>query len=702
MQGLADVLGEDGRKVRDACVKVKIIGKLDDKRRYTWQDAVERLRKCYTGKLDPNGNPLFVPPVHHLFPDPGKYDVIGSYQGDTCAGKTYDILDIHDALEKIDEIPFVEKYTSIKRTGRDELNKLIDQRRADIVKEYEEASAINPDARRKYSWHVAQRRVRNCFGGNFPFGYMLTDFRFPHNGLCSIIDIYDAVCKFQMTDWENFQKFTDEEGPGAYEQIMLVEEHLSVMEKEYHDAKRSLKQYSKDEAEKRVTDCLPDDPLLDKSKFSFQEDGRCDGNIYKTYNIFDIYNRVNSLNSSQLKKDIYRNVIEEYECAVNNLCRYSRSEAEHLIRDCLPGNFVGDTDIFPNKDEKLHGPKPEQTFDISDIKHSVEYFDEKKFLDKYVDEKDPWAKEINRQVNDERKKIKEEYAKATEKVEIDHGSGFIISDHLIITNKHVIDNAEGKEIFISNALIGKLPCEVAHTDCRKDLALLFCSGLNIKQNQVVPLHLSNEPLLPGMQVFSFGYPMSHTGETALFVNGHVSGFKETYPDYCPPLVVLNLSLNSGNSGGPVLCWIANQLKVVGVATQKHFKEILTFEERDKIEKIRQSLQTSSMLDFSDDAIREMSFKRDHQVSYRVYALRHPCQIPMFLLTLKLYDALETHSQFNLSNAVPGHFVTKFIEEAIKKCEEEHKDELVEVVKWSTDHPNVLPSGHQSASDCCIQ
>ena len=196
--------------------------------------------------------------------------------------------------------------------------------------------------------------------------------------------------------------------------------------------------------------------------------------------------------------------------------------------------------------------------------------------------------------------------------------------------------------------------------------------------------------------------MSHTGGKALFVNGHVSGVKETYPDYCPPLVVLNLSLNSGNSGGPVLCWIANQLKVVGVATQKHFKEILTFEERDKIEKIRQSLQTSSMSDFSDDAIREMSFKRDHQVNYRVYALRDPCQIPMFLLTLKLYDALETHSQFNLSNAVPGHFVTEFIEETIKKCEEEHKDELVEVVKWSTVHPNILPSGHQSASDCCIQ
>ena len=190
----------------------------------------------------------------------------------------------------------------------------------------------------------------------------------------------------------------------------------------------------------------------------------------------------------------------------------------------------------------------------------------------------------NHLINEERKKINEEYAKAIEKVEIEHGSGFIVSDHFVITNKHVIDDAEGKKIFICNASIGELPCKVAYTDIKKDLALLYCQGLDIKENRVTPLHLSNQPLSAGMQVFSFGYPISHTRETALFVNGHVSGFKETYSDYRPSLVVLNLSLNSGNSGGPVLCWIANQLKVVGVATQKHFKEILTLKRGIKLKK----------------------------------------------------------------------------------------------------------------------
>lgn len=720
MQGRADVLGEEGRKVRDACVKVKIVGKLEDKRRYTWQDAVERLNKCYAreSRVGSDGCCYSVPLFDCLFPDPDKYyfGVRGQwYIYKKYGGKTYDILDIHDALEKVDEKPFVEKYTSLQRPGHDELNKLIDKRRADIEIECKEALA-NPDARHKYSWLVAQRRVRSCFGGHFRDDFQALLGKSSHfDGLYSIIDIYKAVCEWKIADWEKFKKFTDEEGPGAYEQKVLVEEHISALEKEYQDAKRSLKQYSEDEAEKRVTDCSPDDPLLGNSKFSILKGGRCDGNIYKTYTIFDIHNRLNRLYnlsqiefSSQLKKDVCRSVIKEYESAINNLCWYPRSEAERRVRDCLRGNFVGDTDIFPNKDEELHGPKTEQTYDIFDIKHSIEYFDERKFLKKCVDKNDPMSKEnreiTNHLINEERKKINEEYAKAIEKVEIEHGSGFIINDHFVITNKHVIDDAEDKTIFICNASIGELSCKVAYTDIKKDLALLYCQGLDIKQNRVAPLRLSNEPLLPGMQVFSFGYPMSHTGETALFVNGHVSGYKETYSDYRPSLVVLNLSLNSGNSGGPILSWIGNQLKVVGVTVQKHFKEILTLEEREKIEQIRKSMETNYISDISD---REITCLRDQVISPHsvvpVFATSEPDprQIPMNLLTLKLYDALETHSQFNLSNAVRGGNVIKFIEEAFKECERKHKDELDEVVKWSADR-NILPSGQHSASDCSIQ
>ena len=120
------------------------------------------------------------------------------------------------------------------------------------------------------------------------------------------------------------------------------------------------------------------------------------------------------------------------------------------------------------------------------------------------------------------------------------------------------------------------------------------------------------------------------------------------------------------------------------------------QERGKIEKIRESLQTSTILGVPDDDIKRASLERERNLT------PDPCQTPMFLLTLKLYDALETHSQFNLSNALPGHCVIEFIKETINQNKGEGKEELEEVVKWSEDHVNVLPSGHLSASECCVQ
>ena len=53
---------------------------------------------------------------------------------------------------------------------------------------------------------------------------------------------------------------------------------------------------------------------------------------------------------------------------------------------------------------------------------------------------------------------------------------------------------------------------------------------------------------------------------------------------------------------------------------------------------------------------------------------------IYLLTLKLYDALETHSQFNLSNALPGDQVTDFLKTSLREYQGDHKDELAKVVE----------------------
>ena len=316
---------------------------------------------------------------------------------------------------------------------------------------------------------------------------------------------------------------------------------------------------------------------------------------FSNFVIFEKY-PVDGPGSAELKAliDAHRNDLEkEYQQdkANNVKCRYTRSEAERRVRDCFAGTFVCDyTDIFASKSVENGEKKIDQTYSIFDIQSAIRYFDSKKLVDKYPEEEGPEADEKRKLVDEERAAIKKEYDEATATVEIEHGSGFIIQDHFVITNKHVIesalnDNSNNARILISNAAMGEheLPCKIAHYDAGKDLALLYCQDLEM--NPIHPLQLSNQPLLPGMQVFSFGFPVSHTGDTALFLNGYVSGSKKTPQGHT--MAVLNCPLNSGNSGGPVLCWVEGQLKVVGVATQKHFKDILTLSERMTVAAIQE-------------------------------------------------------------------------------------------------------------------
>ena len=220
--------------------------------------------------------------------------------------------------------------------------------------------------------------------------------------------------------------------------------------------------------------------------------------------------------------------------------------------------------------------------------------------------------------------------------EIHHGSGFVIADSFVITNNHVVEEAmsdETLEIRILNKTIGELPCLVVHGDAVNDLALLYCPGLNLKRHGICPLALSEEALWPSLSVFSFGYPLTHTGRNALFVKGFISGFVERYGR--EPLIVLNCVLNPGNSGSPVLRRIGDDIKVVGVVAQKHKKEILTLEELSILEEERSTLQTNSASDSRDQFWKSLS--------------------------LKMYDAVnETHCQFGYGNVVPGYLVVEFL------------------------------------------
>ena len=529
---------------------------------------------------------------------------------------------------------------------------------------------------KEYSRDEAELRVKNCYGygdhnsfkchvlDGTPILPIKRDDSGKVDQTYNIFDIHEALQ--QLDERKLLQKYPDE-GPGSDELRKSIEANNFRVKQEYEKATSGLRRYSHSEAEKRVRDCFVDALPKEKVISSTEEDETKEPCSNKTYDIFDIHKMLfyfdetdrkatiakldrtdpSNMTESEKAAKVQRDAVtKEYERAKSrlqeNLQGYSWNEAEHQVRDCFAGTILrhsGDTDIFPSKEEESGIPKTQQTYDIFEIKNAIDHFDKKKLRDRYLDEKNPDAKYRNKLAVEKRAEIEAEYAKATEEMEIEHGSGFIIHDHFIVTNKHVIEDAlcdETKGICISNEAIGELPCKVIYYDAGKDLALLYCQKLNMKQNGIFPMQLSNQPLLPGMQIFSFGYPMSHTDERALFVNGHVSGSKKTYSGHT--MIVLNCSLNSGTSGGPILCWVSGQLKVVGVATQKHFKEILTLEERAKIEKIRESLQTSTIPSVPDDAIKCASVERtsrEHAIFY--HPGPDPCQMPMFLLTLKLYD-----------------------------------------------------------------
>ena len=716
-----DVLGKEGRKALNACVKVKIFGR-PQTRLYDYNATHLRLSKCFRGNFPDRepwgysscGDPREIPfwtKEKVLEQLPPSFEDRG-------------IIYIYESLVRFDKIPYVEKYPAVEGTDYGKLKNLIHKRREDVEREVKEATA-NPDQRHRYSWLVAQRRVRDCFAGSFAgdASLLLDDTRVRNETYC-VSDIYQAFVKHDSISFvNNIEKL---EGCKQCKMSEEVKKQRANVDKEYAETVsgsgdrsgtptyQQRCKYSQEEARERVRACYCGRCPSDELEVLFIKETR--HRDQKVYDIFDIcrtlcksdkkkfYDPCESFDvvlhahsnfvlfekypsdgpgSAELKAliDAHRTDLEkEYqEGKVNSTkCRYTRSEAERRVRDCVAGSFVCDcTDIFACKVVKNGEQKIDQTYDIFDIQNAIRYFDSKQLVDKYPEEEGSYTDEERKLVDEERAGIKQEYDEATAIVEVEHGSGFIIQDHFIITNMHVIESALNDESHITQILISKaalgdvgLPCEVAHYDAGKDLALLYCSDLKINQTQ--PLQLSDQPLLPGMQIISFGFPISHTGDTALFVNGYVSGSKKTLQGHT--MAVLNCPLNSGNSGGPVLCWVKGQLEVVGVATQKHFKEILTLRERVTIEQIRKILQTCVIPEESEisDAIK--------------FYFRSTSDLPplgktsMYLLTLKLYDALETHSQFNLSNALPGDQVIDFVKMSIKKYQGDCKAELAKVVE----------------------
>ena len=540
-----DVLGDDGRKALNACVKVRTycVAQLQE---YERQTALERLRGCYGGPF-PRGFGSWL-----LF-DPLKiYDVRNGHN--ISEVKRYSINVIYDALLNFDKVKYVEKYPNKEDPRREYLIATIDKRRDNVSREIEEAEG-NPDGQRKYSWIVAQRIVRDCFAGNFAGDVGLLKQKFGER--YSIIDIFNTVKA--IDDEGQLLRYPEDKGDGSKELKNAIEANWEELTKEYEDA-------------------------------------------------------------------------------MENPCRqrkYSRSGAERRVRDCFAGTLKEDTDIFPNVRNSR-----EATFNVFDIKSAIDNFDEKKLIDKYP-KPGRGEDEKRKNVDDQRAGILTEYEKTIKLVTISYGTGFLIGNGLAITNEHVIrrylNDEERYGLFVSNELIHCLPTEVVFVDDKNDLALLHCPNLNLNDTEIGSFNLCGVDLLVGQSVFCFGYPPTHRGETALFVEGKVAGYKKEL--HKEPLVTLNCSLRSGCSGGPVMRRIKGQIVVLGVVRELHKQDIFEENERNFMENM--NMQANNLL-------LQMVLKFIK---------------PLIKLVFKLHYALtSTYSPFNFINVIPARKVKKLLQD----------------------------------------
>jgi len=137
------------------------------------------------------------------------------------------------------------------------------------------------------------------------------------------------------------------------------------------------------------------------------------------------------------------------------------------------------------------------------------------------------------------------------------GTGFIIrEDGLIVTNAHVISNADIIEVQLTENSDKQYKAEVVGSDRRTDIALI-----KIKAEKKLPaVNLgSSKDLEVGEWVAAFGNPYGH-GHT--MTKGIISSKGRAIQEINKfPLLQTDASINPGNSGGPL---VNSKGQVIGV------------------------------------------------------------------------------------------------------------------------------------------
>ncbi|MDE1160859.1 MAG: trypsin-like peptidase domain-containing protein [Acidobacteriaceae bacterium] len=139
------------------------------------------------------------------------------------------------------------------------------------------------------------------------------------------------------------------------------------------------------------------------------------------------------------------------------------------------------------------------------------------------------------------------------------GSGFILNkDGNILTNNHVIDNAQLVEVTLWNKK--KYKASVIGVDKNHDLALLKINGAPDLQPATLA---SGNSLMVGQRVYAIGNPFGFSGTMTRGIISAIRSVQMPSGNKIEDAIQTDASVNPGNSGGPLL---NSRGEVIGITT----------------------------------------------------------------------------------------------------------------------------------------
>jgi len=138
------------------------------------------------------------------------------------------------------------------------------------------------------------------------------------------------------------------------------------------------------------------------------------------------------------------------------------------------------------------------------------------------------------------------------------GTGFALtSNGYICTNFHVIDGADS--VYVQNFRGDTFKAKVELTDTLHDLTILKIIDKSFLPLSILPYNLKKNTIAIGEDVYTLGFPK----DDAVLGNGYISS--KTGYDGDTSSYQVNIQVNGGNSGGPLIDTKGN---VIGVISGK--------------------------------------------------------------------------------------------------------------------------------------